>query len=87
VSLELLRTQQRVHQVDHHQDGHKQHDYSFKIHKKPSLELVAGHGITDRNREEQQRENHHQQIKHGCTSFPFWAALAARIPCRYGVPS
>jgi hypothetical protein len=35
---------------------------------KPSLELVAGQGVGDCDREKHQRKNNHEQIKHGKTS-------------------
>ena len=61
---EPLGLEQRVDEVDHQPRGHEAGEGIVEDHGEASSEPIAGDGVADRQREEDERDGEHDDVQH-----------------------
>jgi hypothetical protein len=61
---EPLGPEQRVDEVDHQPRGHEAGERIIEDHGKASSKPIAGDGVADRQREEDERDGEHDDVQH-----------------------
>src|SRR5262252_10803079 len=64
ILLEPLGPQQRVDEVDHQPRGHEARKRIIEDHGEASSEPIAGDGVADRQREEDECDGEHDDVQH-----------------------
>ena len=61
---EPLGLEQRVDEIDHQPHGHEAGERIVEDHGKASSKPIAGDGVADRQREEDERDGEHDDVQH-----------------------
>ena len=62
---QALGLEQRVDEVDHQPRGHEAGERIVEDHDEPPSEPIAGDGVADRQREEDEPDGEHDDVQHG----------------------
>ena len=86
ILLEPLGSQQRVDEVDHQSRGHEARKRIIEDHGEASSEPIAGDGVADRQREEDECDGEHDDVQHvDAPSNEQYSARSGWLPARHAV--